>query len=136
MAMTRPGVGIGVFIWKNNKFILLKRKGAHGAGTWSVPGGWLEFGESFEDCAIREAREETDLEIDNIRFLTITNNVFHDEGVHSVTIWLESDYKSGNAKIMEKEKCDQMSWYTFKTLPNPLFLPWKDLKKAKPELFK
>jgi 8-oxo-dGTP diphosphatase len=57
MEENRPKVGIGVFIFKDGKFLMGCRKGTHGAGTWSVPGGHLEFGESFEECAEREALE-------------------------------------------------------------------------------
>jgi 8-oxo-dGTP diphosphatase len=56
--MERPGVGIGVFIFKDKKFLMILRHGAHGKGSWSVPGGWMEFGESFEDTAKREVCEE------------------------------------------------------------------------------
>jgi|GEM_PF-5891666 len=37
-------VGVGVFVFKNGEFIMLKRRGSHGADTWSLPGGHLEFG--------------------------------------------------------------------------------------------
>lgn len=60
----RPAVGVGVLIFNDKKQMLLgKRKGSHGAGTWCNPGGHLEFGESFEQCAIREVEEETGLKI-------------------------------------------------------------------------
>ena len=52
-------VGVGVFVWRDGRFIMGQRLGSHGANTWSVPGGHLEFGESWEDCAIREVKEET-----------------------------------------------------------------------------
>jgi 8-oxo-dGTP diphosphatase len=61
-------VGIGVFVFKEGKFLMQKRQGSHGEGTWSCPGGHLEFGESFKDTARREVKEETNLEIDNVRF--------------------------------------------------------------------
>jgi 8-oxo-dGTP diphosphatase len=51
------------------------------------PGGHLEHGESFADCAKREALEETGLEIGNIRFLTATNDVM-EEGKHYVTVFV------------------------------------------------
>jgi 8-oxo-dGTP diphosphatase len=36
-------VGIGVFVFKDGKFLIQRRKGSHGTGTWSIPGGHLEF---------------------------------------------------------------------------------------------
>jgi len=56
-------VGIGVFVFKNGKFLMQKRHGAHGSNSWGVPGGHLEFGESFEATARREVLEETGLKI-------------------------------------------------------------------------
>lgn len=127
--MNRPGVGVGVFIIKDGKFLMAKRKGAHGSGTWIVPGGWMEFGESFEQTAEREVAEEVDLRIKNIEFGAVTNNVFK-EGVHSVTIWLTSQYAGGKEKILEPEKITELKWVDFNSLPRPLFMPWKDLLKS------
>ena len=59
----KPKVGLGVCIVKDNKVLLGKRKGSHGAGTWSFPGGHLEFQETWEKCAKREVLEETGLKI-------------------------------------------------------------------------
>lgn len=53
-----------------------------------MPGGHLEFGESFENCATREILEETGLTVQNARFLTATNDVMEDEGKHYVTIFM------------------------------------------------
>ena len=53
-----------------------------------MPGGHLEFGESFENCATREILEETGLTVQNVRFLTATNDVMEDEGKHYVTIFM------------------------------------------------
>ena len=66
MAVNVPRVGVGVFVWKDGKFLMGQRIGKHGQGSWSVPGGWLEHRESFEDCAKREIAEETGMEIAGI----------------------------------------------------------------------
>ena len=120
-------VGIGVFVFKDGKFLMQQRQGAHGAGSWSVPGGHLEFGESFEDTARREVKEETGLEITNVRFGAVTNDHFADESKHYVTVWMLSDWSSGKEYITEPDKCLKQEWHTFDDLPEPLFLPWKQL---------
>ena len=55
-------VGLGLYIFNEKHQILLGlRKSAHGNGTWCPPGGHMEYGESFEEGAVREAKEETGL---------------------------------------------------------------------------
>ena len=49
-------VGIGILVRKNNQVLIGKRKGSYGNGEYAFPGGHLEFGESFTECAIRECR--------------------------------------------------------------------------------
>ncbi len=133
----RPQVGVGIFIWKNGKFLMGKRKGAHGTDTWSVPGGYIEYGESWTEAARREVFEETGMKIKNVRFVTSTNNVFPHESKHTITIWLDSDWVSGKPKIKEPDKFVEQEWRSFNTLPKPLFEPcWKELKKQRPDLFK
>src|SRR5581483_8572215 len=94
-------VGLGVFIFKDGKFLMGKRIGKHGRGSWSVPGGHMEFAETFEQTAMREVMEETGLKINNVRFGAVTNNIFKDEGKHTITIWVTSDYVSGQLAIKE-----------------------------------
>ena len=55
-----------------------------------MPGGHLDFGESFETCAMREVLEETDLQVkeDSVRFLTATNDIMPSEHKHYVTIFM------------------------------------------------
>jgi 8-oxo-dGTP diphosphatase len=132
----RPKVGIACFVWRDGKFLMMRRTGAHGAGTWSPPGGHLEFNESWEECATREVLEETGMRIKNIRFLAATNDIFKSEDKHYISIWMEADWESNEPAIMEPEKMTDMIWATFTTLPGPLFDPcWANLRSAKPELF-
>jgi 8-oxo-dGTP diphosphatase len=123
-------VGVGVFIVKDGKFAMLQRKGAHGAGSWSVPGGHLEYGESFEETARREVEEETGMSIKDIRFGAVTNDYFEAENKHYVTVWMLSNWESGELQMMEPEKCTAIAWRDFDTLPAPLFLPWKQLQES------
>lgn len=115
-----PRVGLGVAIIRDGKILLGKRKGSHGAGEYSPPGGGLEHGESIEDCARRETLEETGIQITNIRFLCLFNQRFYPPN-HFVNIGVQADWKSGEPKVMEPEKCEHWGWYPLDDLPQPLF---------------
>jgi 8-oxo-dGTP diphosphatase len=117
----RPQVGVGVIVLNGDKIIFGKRKGAHCKGTWSIPGGHLEFGESPEECAIREVFEETGVKIMNPRFRTVANNVL--EGKHYITIIMESDAFEGDPKTTEPDKYIDVGWYLLNDLPSPIFTP-------------
>lgn len=123
-------VGIGVFVFKGGMFLMQQRQDSHGEGTWSIPGGHLEFGESFEDTTKREVNEETDLDITNVRFGAVTNDYFADEGKHYITVWMLSDWLSGEESITEPDKCLKQEWHKFDDLPKPLFLPWNQLLES------
>jgi len=125
----RPKVGLAVIVLKNKKILLGKRKNAHGESSWCFPGGHLEFNEKLEDCAARETMEEAGVKIKNIRFAAITNDMFKAEGKHYITIFMVSDYESGEAAVMEPHKCEKWDWFEWGKLPKPLFLPIENLLK-------
>jgi len=126
----RPKVGIGVIVVKDGKVLIGKRKNAHGEGSWGFPGGHLEFNESWEECASRETTEEAGIMIKNIRFATVSNDIFKNEKKHYVTIFMLADYDSGEAKVMEPEKSEQWEWLEWNKLPSPLFIPIRNLQKT------
>jgi len=115
----RPKVGIGVIVYKDGKVLIGRRKKAHGSGEYAWPGGHLEFGESMEECAKREVREETGIEIENVKFLRLMNLVEYEK--HYADIAFTSDWKSGEAKLLEPEKCEGWEWHELSKLPQPLF---------------
>lgn len=129
-SVNQPRVGVGVFVFKDGKFLMGQRRGAHGDGSWSVPGGHLEFGESPVETAEREVLEETGIRIANVAFAAVTNDVFIAEGRHYVTLWMSSDWKEGEPTLNEPDKFIEQGWFDFDSLPEPLFLPWEALLKS------
>lgn len=117
----RPGVGIAAIVIKDNKVLFGKRKKQNGLNTWHFPGGHIEMGESFAATAIRETKEETDVDIEFIKVLSVSNDI-HDDGQHYVTIWTLNKYKSGEAKDMEPDKAEAWDWYEWSELPKPFFI--------------
>ncbi len=118
----RIQVGMGVMIFKGEKVLLGKRKGSFSPGEYGFPGGYMEFMESFNDCVVRETREEAGIEIENVRFLFL-GNLKDFPPKHFIQISMIADWKIGEPKIMEPDKCDGWGWYSLSDLPSPIFLP-------------
>lgn len=118
-----PKVGLGVIIANDDGHILIgKRKGIL-SPYYSIPGGHLEMGEKFEEGAIREIKEETDLEIENPEVIVVTNNLdtYKESGAHYISVVLLARGCQGELKNMEPEKCEEWLWVDPKDLPEPHF---------------
>jgi len=116
------GVGIGVLVFRKGKILLGNRVNKKHAG-WSPPGGHLEEGESFEEGAARELREETGLSASGFRVVGATSDVFPD-GVHYVTIFLKAEKTAGEPK--PNNEFGGLKWFSPSALPKPLFLPLRN----------
>ena len=95
----------------------------HGEGTRTMPGGKMEFHESFEDTCYRETQEETSIKIDKekIKIISITNDMVPDS--HFVTIGFFCDDFEGEAQVMEPDEITKWERFDLQDLPKPLFFP-------------
>ncbi len=108
------GIGIGaVIINKEGKLFLSKRgkKAQNERGKWEFPGGVVEFGETFEQAIKREIKEEFGIEIEPVDELAVFNHILKTEHQHWVGVALICKLKSGEPKILEPEKCEQIGWF-------------------------
>lgn len=109
------------------------RRGSHGENTLALPGGHLEMGESWVECASREVMEEMGIEIDrsSVRFIHATNDVFEDESKHYVTLFLMAKAPRNVVPInLEPHKCNGWEKYSIADLwdrRDDLFLPLRHL---------
>lgn len=134
MSHKQPMVGIGVLILRDGRVLLGRRRGSHGDGTWAPPGGHLEFGETVDACARREALEETGLRLTAIREGPWTNDVFEKEAKHYLTAFVIAESAGGEPEIREPDKCDGWHWFRWDELPEPLFQPLATLRRQGFEL--
>jgi 8-oxo-dGTP diphosphatase len=118
-----PRIGVGVIVLRDGLVLLGQRSGSHGAGTWALPGGHLEFGETVEHCAAREVMEETGLQIEIVGRGPYTNTVFQEEGKHYVTLFVIAKAIAGVPSVREPSKCLAWCWFRWSELPRPLFAP-------------
>lgn len=115
----RPGVGVGVVVTRGRELLLVRRR-HHGAGDWATPGGYLDPGESFEACAVRETWEETGVRIGDVAFAGVSNDI-HEDGKHNVTIWLTARAEPGEATVAAPEELDAVGWFAWDRLPAPIY---------------
>jgi 8-oxo-dGTP diphosphatase len=122
-----PRVGVGVIVLRRGLVLLGRRLGSHGAGSWALPGGHLEFGESVEQCARREVMEEAGLSLTTIAPGPYTSDLFAAEHKHYVTLFVVAQCPAGEPELREPGKCAAWQWFRWSALPQPLFQPLASL---------
>ena len=125
-----PGVGIGVIVVKDGRVLVGKRTSGTGNGTWALPGGKLEFGESWEECARRELKEEAGIEVKNLSFAHVLNDITPEyNNTHYITIYMQGEYAGGDVRANEPDKIAEFQWSEWENIPEPRFSPLKNLFK-------
>lgn len=123
------GVGVGVMILKDGKLLLGRRHNnpekasslLNGAGNWTMPGGKLDFGETFEEGVKREVSEETGMTLNNVDVICVNQDII--ETAHFITVGLLSDSFSGEPRVMEPDEITEWGWFDLNNLPNPIYFP-------------
>ena len=125
--------GFGVMMLKNGKVLLGRRhedpkkadSELSGEGTWTMPGGKLNFGESFEDSAKREVKEETNINLKNAKVVCVNND--KTEKAHFVTIGLLAIHGKGDfeedPEVMEPDEIIEWKWFAPNKLPKNIYFP-------------
>ena len=123
----RPIPCVGVIITNESGEVLLgKRKGAHGAGEWGLPGGKMDFGESVKEAALREVKEETGLTVTFEQIAGINDDFeWIDDGRQYLTMIINVSSTGKTPEICEPHKCEQWRWFTHDDLPENMFSPTK-----------
>lgn len=119
--MPYPGVGTGVWIRKDGKVLLGKRKSAFFPNTWCIPGGKLEMYEAWDRGAEREAIEETGVAVQNMRLAAVLDDPQPSHGTHYISLHFVADWASGEARVVEPDKFEAWQWFAYNALPKPLF---------------
>ena len=133
-----PGVGVGVMILRDNKVLLGKRLSSsllNQEGTWTMPGGKMRTGESFEDVAYRETLEETGMKInkEKLNVISLTNDI---AGKHFITIVFLCEDFEGEPKVIEPDEVTDWRWFALNELPDNIYMPSKKaLKNFKDKVF-
>jgi 8-oxo-dGTP diphosphatase len=99
---TRPIASVAACVFKDDRILLIQRGTPPSKGQWSVPGGAIELGESFEDTAKRELDEECGVEIEVDDIFDVEDFINRDEDdniqYHYVVTYVTANYISGNIR--------------------------------------
>lgn len=125
--MKNIGVGCGVIILKDNKILLGLRSSnplladcdLHEEDSWTMPGGSINYNESFEEAGIRETKEETSLDIKDPKVICV--QVDKNEYAHYVSVGMIAKEFTGNVKVMEPKEIVKWEWFDINNLPSNIF---------------
>ncbi|MGP3668173.1 MAG: NUDIX hydrolase [Candidatus Bathyarchaeota archaeon] len=112
----RPIVASSALIEKNGKILLVKRRFQPHPGWWALPGGIVEHGETVEETAIREIKEETGLNIEikkllGVYNLMIKNEVSGEIERHYAIICFVCECKSEEEKLKPNHEVLDVRWF-------------------------
>ena len=101
-----------VLVRRDDQFLLVRKK-EWAAGRYGLVAGFLDMGESLEECAIREVREETGIEICNIRYVGSQNWPFPAQ----LMAGFVADYADGDI-CADPHELEDARWFPADALPN------------------
>jgi 8-oxo-dGTP diphosphatase len=110
-----PFPTVDIIIELLDGIVLIERKNPpHG---WALPGGFVDYGESLEAAAVREAREETSLEVHNLRLLGCYSDPGRDNRMHTIsTVYIAA----GCGQPQAADDAADVGIFQLKSLPEPL----------------
>jgi ADP-ribose pyrophosphatase YjhB (NUDIX family) len=115
----RAHVGVHLILTQGEKVLLLRRaKTGFADGSWSVPGGRLEDGETLPAAAAREAREETGVTIDpdDLAFAHLCHHADPD-GRARIGVFFTARRWAGKLVNAEPDLCSELGWHDLDDLP-------------------
>ena len=107
-----PSLTTDIFIFDNNfNFILIKRKNDPFKNYWALPGGFVDYGECVEDAAIREAKEETSIDVKLENLINIYSKPDRDPRGHTISI-----VYSAKGNLEDRKANDDARWLDRKSV--------------------
>jgi len=122
--MNKIGIGIDLIVLRDNKVLLGKvsEKWKTPNGEWGLPGGDVNFGETFRQTIERNLEKELGLKLKSFKIISINSNFWLDN--HYINIGILVDVK-GKEKLKNKKDWEEWEWFEFKKLPEKLCQPAK-----------
>ena len=114
----RPVVGVGAVVWRGQRVLLIRRGKPPRAGQWSLPGGGQQLGETLREAITREVREETGLELAELRLLTTVDLVEREAGgrVRYHYTLIDFTAEAADGEPLAGDDAAAVAWFEFDQL--------------------
>lgn len=120
--MELPRIRVALVIIQNEKILLVQHcKG--GKCYWLLPGGGLDYGETIQECAIRELLEETNLKVKLKRLLFVSESIPEDRHRHIVNLYFEAEVCGGELKRGKEQILQDVRFFDLKELDGLTIYP-------------
>lgn len=110
-----PTPTVDILIIKDEKIVLVKRRNA--PLGWALPGGFVDEGESVEHAAIREAKEETGLDVHLDALFYVYSDPKRDARQHTMSTVFVA-HAAGDP--VGDDDAEEAAWYPLNSLPEPI----------------
>lgn len=120
--VVRVGVQALIFNERNEVLLQLRSGERYGAGTWGLMGGLQEHGEEVKAALVREAREETGIEISDAD-LVVAVDTQEPQGTHHLQLGFRVRSFTGEPQIKEPHKSGGLRYFPLDQLPENMFGP-------------
>ena len=121
----RPALTADIIIFTfNNKellVLLIERNHMPFKGEWAFPGGFVDMEETVEECAYRELKEETGLEVKNLEQLITVSKLGRDPRGRTVTVFFYGFVSYDNASVRAGDDAKEAVWFPVSKLPSLAF---------------
>ncbi|MBW2981608.1 NUDIX domain-containing protein [Candidatus Woesearchaeota archaeon] len=101
MKNKRPRLGSAVIVEKDCKILLGKRNKKNAFGKWVIPGGGVRYGETIKEAAVREIKEETNLDIELVKAIGFKEIINLPGDYHTIVFFHLAKPKNMNIKANE-----------------------------------
>jgi len=126
-----PSLTVDIIILVKDKIVLIKRLNPPYQGTWALPGGFVDIGETVEEAAVREALEETGLDVELKEMVGVFSDPERDPRGHTVTICFTS---LGQGTLTASSDAQDAELFDHDDLPELAFDHKKIIQEARDKI--
>ena len=114
MEEKRPRVGSATIVIHEEKILLGKRNKKNANGLWVIPGGRVDYGERIKDAAVRETKEETNLDVEIIKFVGYKEIIATHVDYHAIVFFYLA--KPKHLKLEAREDLSEAKFFSIEEI--------------------